>query len=111
MFLRVFTIFTTAPQGGFLLPHPPLRPSLRGMKTLLLTTLTLTLATTTMAAPATPQQTKMKTCAAAYHSQHIAKSQYRTFMKSCLKKGNKPISLQSPSKPISKHASSASKSP
>jgi hypothetical protein len=34
---------------------------------------------------ATPQQNRMKTCAAEYHKQNIAKSQYRAFMSKCLK--------------------------
>ena len=34
---------------------------------------------------ATPQQNRMKTCAAEYHQKNIAKSQYRSFMSQCLK--------------------------
>ena len=33
----------------------------------------------------TPQQNRMKTCAAEYHQKNIAKSQYRSFMSKCLK--------------------------
>ena len=34
---------------------------------------------------ATPQQNRMKVCAAEYHQKNIAKSQYRAFMSKCLK--------------------------
>ena len=34
---------------------------------------------------ASPQQNRMKTCAAEYHQKNIAKSQYRAFMSKCLK--------------------------
>lgn len=41
-----------------------------------------------MTAPhkATPQQNRMKACAARYHAEKIAKSDYRKFMSKCLKK-------------------------
>jgi hypothetical protein len=34
----------------------------------------------------TPQQNRMKACAVQYHQKKIAKSQYRNFMKVCLRK-------------------------
>ena len=34
---------------------------------------------------ASPQQNRMKSCAAQYHQKNIAKSQYRSFMSKCLK--------------------------
>ena len=40
------------------------------------------------AAPANSQNTKMKDCAAQYHQQNLPKSQYHTFMSTCLKKGS-----------------------
>ncbi|MDE1901238.1 MAG: hypothetical protein KGI37_06290 [Alphaproteobacteria bacterium] len=44
-----------------------------------------TTTTTTPAKPMTAQQSRMKTCAAEYHAEKIAKSQYHAFMKKCLK--------------------------
>jgi hypothetical protein len=34
---------------------------------------------------ATPQQSRMKTCAAEYHQKKIAKADYHNFMSKCLK--------------------------
>ncbi len=42
-------------------------------------------AATTTATAATPQQNRMKSCAAQYHQKNIAKSQYHAFMSNCLK--------------------------
>ena len=42
--------------------------------------------TATPAAPMSAQNNRMKDCAAQYHKQGIAKSQYRAFMSQCLKK-------------------------
>jgi len=43
------------------------------------------LATAVPAQPPSVQQSRMKACAAQYHQQKLAKSQYKSFMSQCLK--------------------------
>ncbi len=51
------------------------------------------------AAPVTPQQNRMKTCAAQYHQKNIAKSEYRKFMSECLKTHPAATTKVAPTKP------------
>ncbi len=60
---------------------------------------TAPVAPTAPTAPAAPsaQESKMKQCAAAYHTHKIDKSQYRAFMSACLKTGADPATVAIPS--------------
>ena len=50
-------------------------------------------------APATPQQNRMKTCAAQYHQKNIAKAEYHKFMSQCLKTHPAATTKTAPIKP------------
>jgi hypothetical protein len=64
----------------------------------------------TSAAPISAQNQKMKDCAASYHQQGIAKSQYRTFMSTCLKKDGSAATAASAATPAAAVPSTASAS-
>lgn len=46
--------------------------------------------------PLKPQNVRMKACAVQYHEKKIAKSQYRAFMKQCLKKHPAKVLVEPP---------------